>query len=111
MNASPKCWPELACAHAKATIGHAIRCGELLNEAKARMGHGEFLPWLKLRFKGTPREIGFAAGRALGVRLEQTVNHYIAGMEDSTEMEKLYTGADDSVEPAIAWRWTCTTGR
>jgi hypothetical protein len=45
------------------------------------------------RFKGTPREIGFAAGRALGVRLEQTLNHYIASLEDSTDMGKLHTGA------------------
>jgi hypothetical protein len=45
------------------------------------------------RFKGTAREIGLAAGRALGVRLEETLNHYIASLENSSNMEKLHAGA------------------
>jgi hypothetical protein len=44
-------------------------------------------------FKGNPREIGFAAGRRLGHRLEQTVNHYIANQAIPKDMEKLRTGA------------------
>ena len=46
-----------------------------------------------LRFTGTPYEIGFAAGRALGVKIEETINHYIAGMENSSDLKKLHTGA------------------
>ena len=46
-----------------------------------------------VHFKGNPREIGFTAGRALGDKLEQTISHYIASLEDSTDMEKLHTGA------------------
>jgi hypothetical protein len=46
-----------------------------------------------LRFKGTPYEIGFAAGRTLGVKIEETINHYIASLESSSDMEKLHTGA------------------
>ena len=44
-------------------------------------------------FKGNPREIGFAAGRMLGNRLEQTLNHYIANQPIPKDMEKLHTGA------------------
>lgn len=44
-------------------------------------------------FKGNPREIGFTAGRTLGDKLEQTLSHYIANLEDSKDMEKLHTGA------------------
>ncbi len=44
-------------------------------------------------FKGNPREIGFAAGRELGGKLEQTINHYLANLEESTDMEKLHAGA------------------
>jgi hypothetical protein len=44
-------------------------------------------------FKGNPREIGFAAGRALGPKLEQTFLHYIASLESSSDMEKLHQGA------------------
>lgn len=45
----------LACASARQTIDHALRCGELLAEVKAGMQHGEFLPWLQVNFEGTPR--------------------------------------------------------
>jgi hypothetical protein len=44
-------------------------------------------------FKGNPREIGFAAGRMLGNRLEQTLNHYIANQPIPKDMEKLHNGA------------------
>ena len=44
-------------------------------------------------FKGNPYEAGFAAGRALGAKLEQTLSHYIASMESSSDMGKLHAGA------------------
>ena len=44
-------------------------------------------------FKGTPREIGFAAGQTLNGKLEQTINHYLANMKDYTDQEKLHAGA------------------
>jgi hypothetical protein len=36
-------------------VGHAIRAGELLIEAKAQLGHGEWLPWLRDNFVGSRR--------------------------------------------------------
>ena len=45
------------------------------------------------RFEGSAREIGFAFGRALGDKLEQTIAHYIARVKDSKDMEKLRAGA------------------
>lgn len=44
-------------------------------------------------FKGNPREIGFAAGRLLGDKLAQNINHYIGSLEHSKDMEELHTGA------------------
>ena len=44
-------------------------------------------------FRGTPREIGLAMGRTLANRLEQTYTHYINTRADSSDMEKLHTGA------------------
>ncbi len=44
-------------------------------------------------FKGNPHEIGFAAGRMFASKLEQTINHYIANVEYSKDLEKLHTGA------------------
>jgi hypothetical protein len=38
---------ELARTCAKSAIEHAIRCGELLTEKKAALGHGEFIPWIE----------------------------------------------------------------
>jgi hypothetical protein len=32
---------------ARRSLSHAIRCGELLLEAKAQIKHGQWLPWLK----------------------------------------------------------------
>ena len=43
--------------------------------------------------KGTPREIGFSAGRTLGPKLEQAYCHYIASLEGSIDMDKLHEGA------------------
>jgi hypothetical protein len=36
-----------------AAIAHAIACGEALNEAKAQLPHGEWLPWLRENFAGS----------------------------------------------------------
>ena len=44
-------------------------------------------------FKGSPYEIGFTAGQTLGGKLEQNISHYIASLEDSKDMQKLYAGA------------------
>ena len=43
--------------------------------------------------RARPYEIGFAAGRALGAKIEETINHYIASLENSSDMEKLHAGA------------------
>lgn len=37
---------DLACRAAQTTLDHAIAVGERLNEAKAILGHGKWLPWL-----------------------------------------------------------------
>jgi hypothetical protein len=37
----------LAMQHAGKAVGFAIACGELLLEAKARVPHGQWLPWLR----------------------------------------------------------------
>jgi hypothetical protein len=46
---------ELATAAAYQALEHAVRCGELLAQAKAELGHGNFLPWLKANFAGSER--------------------------------------------------------
>ena len=45
------------------------------------------------RFKGSPKEIGLAAGRALGEKLEHNINHYITRRQHATAMNKLRQGA------------------
>lgn len=46
-----------------------------------------------LHFKGNPYEVGFAAGRALGPKLEPIIHHYLAGREHASDMAKLHQGA------------------
>ena len=45
------------------------------------------------QFRGNPRQIGFTAGRTFTSKLEQTINHYIASVEDFKDLEKLRAGA------------------
>jgi len=40
----------------RATLAHAIRCGELLLKAKAQMDHGQWLPWIKENLTLKPRQ-------------------------------------------------------
>lgn len=46
---------ELAQANATAAVDHARQAGALLLEAKASLGHGQWLPWLKEHFDFTER--------------------------------------------------------
>src|SRR6516162_3588220 len=43
--------------------------------------------------KGTPYEIGYAAGQTLGARLARNVNRYITSLAPSRDLEKLHAGA------------------
>jgi hypothetical protein len=45
------------------------------------------------RFKGSPREIGFAAGQTFAGGLERTISQYIASVQDLKDMDKLHPGA------------------
>ena len=40
---------------ARSALEHAIRCGEMLSEVKAGIGHGEWSPWLASNFEGSDR--------------------------------------------------------
>ena len=53
-------------------LEHAIQAGELLIEAKARVGHGEWLPWLAENFDRTPRT---ASNWMLLARNKKQVSH------------------------------------
>ena len=44
-------------------------------------------------FKGTPYEIGFAAGQKLGHRLVQIIDSYMGGVAASKDLQKLRSGA------------------
>lgn len=46
---------EAAMQSARTAIEHAIACGRLLLEAKAKVAHGEWLPWLKANTKVSER--------------------------------------------------------
>jgi hypothetical protein len=47
---------QLATDSAWQAIKHAVRCGELLAQAKAELPHGSFLPWLQGNFKASVRK-------------------------------------------------------
>ncbi len=43
-------------------------------------------------YRGTPHQVGLAAGKALGARLERTIRHYITSQQPYTDMHKLEAG-------------------
>jgi hypothetical protein len=44
-------------------------------------------------FKGSPREIGYAAGQTFASRLAGTISRYIASVQDMKDIQKLHAGA------------------
>lgn len=46
---------EACCQAAQQSLAHAMRCGELLLQAKAECGHGKWQPWLRENFPGSTR--------------------------------------------------------
>ena len=50
-----RCEHEAAQQAFASAVEHAVRCGELLAEAKAQVRHGEWLPWLAENFPASPR--------------------------------------------------------
>jgi hypothetical protein len=42
----------------RTAVGHAVRTGDLLIEAKSRLGHGKWMPWLEANFEFTPQLAG-----------------------------------------------------
>lgn len=46
---------EAAQAAFASAVEHAIRCGELLTQAKAQLPHGAWLPWLIEHFPASTR--------------------------------------------------------
>jgi len=73
-----------------ATVQHAIRCGELLADAKARVKHGEWLPWLAENFDGSAwsaqayMRLSANAGRVTHLG---SVREAIAGLARPREVE------------------------
>ena len=61
---------------ARKTLGHGIRAGELLNQAKNHCQHGEWLPWLDKNF------VGAAYGTELHTTLQKPrcANGKMAGL-------------------------------
>jgi hypothetical protein len=46
---------QLAFGSAQTAFQHALHCGELLLQVKAKLKHGKFLPWLRENFAGSQR--------------------------------------------------------
>jgi len=76
---------EAAAAAVSKGIGHAIECGRLLIEAKAKVPHGEWLPWLE-------------ANCTVGARMAR---HYMRLARHSDQLNRKRV-SDFSVREAIA---------
>jgi hypothetical protein len=77
---------------ARSAIAHAIRAGEALTAAKAKVAHGEWLPWLEANFPATRRTASnYMALAANGKRVAHldTVRAGLAELTSPREAEPL----------------------
>lgn len=89
-------------------VMHALTCGAVLVEAKRRVGHGNWLPWLEANFAGSERTarnfMSVAANRQRVADLEAgTFREVLAALSESNgrRLEAVYSsGSDDWSTPA-----------
>jgi len=63
-------------------VEHAVRCGELLAEAKAQVRHGAWLPWLAENFLASVRTAqGYMRLAAASVRGGRVPDRRLAGRD------------------------------
>jgi hypothetical protein len=79
----------LAVQHAGDAVNFAIRCGELLAEAKGKVSHGQWLPWLR-------QNIGFSERTAqaymrIALRLERQMRNGVADLSVRNVLRELST--------------------
>jgi len=75
------------------TVEHAFRAGQALAEAKKRVIHGEWLPWLEVNFDGSART-------AQGYMLVATNPQRVADLEEPSLRKALKAIGSDGSEPS-----------
>ncbi len=83
----------LAISSASEAVEHAIKCGQLLREAKASVGHGAWADWLAANFP----------------KSERTARNYMRLAEQKDELPNRQRVADLTVRGALAALSTPTT--
>jgi Protein of unknown function (DUF3102) len=101
----------------KSTIAHAIACGELLIEAKAKVPHGQWLPWLAehcdIPERTAQRYMYFANGRAVLEAKSATVADLsvraaikvLAAEEEDPEAPEIDPEAEEEEANRLADEW------
>ena len=95
-------------------VGHAIRAGELLTEAKALVRHGDWLPWLEANFPGSDRTarnyMRLAANRNRVADLP-TVREAVALLAAPKRPEPAGVDDDEALEREVAARLAALSKR
>lgn len=106
---------EAAEADFRSALEHAVRAGELLLEAKAQVGHGEWLPWLEANFPGSVRSAQGYMRLAENAEDAQRVAHL--GIKGALKQLAAPTSKDEATgrikEPEwVVWEaeWLAHTG-
>jgi hypothetical protein len=91
---------EAAVVAIKRGIEHSIAAGELLLEAKAKVGHGNWLPWLKANCPTVSERTAQLYMRLARHREELSKSATVADLTMKAALELLHDGAsDDDIEP------------
>jgi hypothetical protein len=118
---------KLAREHAESAIDHAFRAGDLLIEAKGKVQHGHWLPWLRENVQFSERSAqaymrltakrdtimaniaddddGISVRQALGHLRKPLHAEYEREAQQAEEAEKLAVNCEFEASPADSARW------
>lgn len=77
-------------------LGHAIRAGEALTVAKARVGHGKWLPWLKDHFPASVNTAGHYMRLARNSQRVGNLGSVRAGLAELAETRTAPVAVEDT---------------
>jgi len=84
---------ELARRHAHDAVAHAVRCGQLLLEAKQQLPHGAFMAWVKascaFRYSTAARYMTAARQSSTGVEISTLGALFESGRKRSRDLQSL----------------------
>ena len=85
--------------HANEAMGHAVQCGELLNQAKATVPHGKWLPWLRENITFSERTA--QVYMRIADRMPRQIRNGVADLSVRGVLKQLSTPRKHALQPLL----------